>query len=105
MTRGRTTAADGWITVGVRLRASDVARLDAGRGAISRSEWLRNRALAALAEMTRAEQAVADAGLDAAEEEMRLTPAEVRQINAALCPHGYPDVVYKLGQRVCRKCK
>lgn len=79
MTRERTPNKDGWITVGVKLRLSDVQRLDAARGATARSEWIRKRVqatLGTLEELHRAEalagdarlrQAVADAGLDKAE--------------------------------------
>lgn len=48
MTRGRTPSADGWITIGVKVRASDVKRLDVVRGSTSRSEWMRSLALASL---------------------------------------------------------
>lgn len=48
MTRGRTSSADGWITVGVKMRESDVKRLDTARGTTFRSEWIRLLVLASL---------------------------------------------------------
>lgn len=49
MTRGRTPNKDGWITVGVKLRESDVKQLDEARGAVARSQWIRQLVLAELA--------------------------------------------------------